>query len=84
MKHPDDDNELFNRLEAEMTDPDTPSGGEVVDLGKARTARGESPDPTPDPWARAPPAGGAAPGARGVGGRWAARGDTQQAAQRGP
>jgi S-DNA-T family DNA segregation ATPase FtsK/SpoIIIE len=45
----DDDNELFNRLEAEMTDPPAPPGGEVVDLGKARTARGESADPTPDP-----------------------------------
>ncbi|WP_323137117.1 MULTISPECIES: hypothetical protein [unclassified Streptomyces] len=55
MKHPDDDNELFNRLEAEMTDPDAPSGGEVVDLGKARTARGESPDPTPDPSADSRP-----------------------------
>ncbi|MFE7174241.1 FtsK/SpoIIIE domain-containing protein [Streptomyces sp. NPDC057616] len=48
MKHPDDDNELFNRLEAEMTDSGTPSGGEVVDLGKARTARGESADSTAD------------------------------------
>ncbi|MFD4525020.1 cell division protein FtsK [Streptomyces sp. NPDC058470] len=46
MKHPDDDNELFNRLEAEMA-PD--SGGEVVDLDKARSARGESPDPTTRP-----------------------------------
>ncbi|MGW2519792.1 cell division protein FtsK [Streptomyces sp. NPDC001617] len=47
MKHPDDDNELFNRLEAEMaadTRPD--SGGEVVDLDKARSARSESADPT--------------------------------------
>ncbi|MEV7345060.1 cell division protein FtsK [Streptomyces sp. NPDC093544] len=44
MKHPDDDNELFNRLEAEMTD----SQGDVVDLGKARTARAESPDPSAD------------------------------------
>ncbi|MFI2347157.1 cell division protein FtsK [Streptomyces sp. NPDC019443] len=41
MKHPDDDNELFNRLEAEMS---TDSGGHVVDLDKARAARGESPD----------------------------------------
>lgn len=44
MKHPDDDNELFNRLEAEMTD----SQGDVVDLDKARTARTESADPSPD------------------------------------
>lgn len=49
MKHPEDDNELFNRLEAEMTDPPAPSGGEVVDLGKARTARDGSPDSTADP-----------------------------------
>ncbi|GAA2628006.1 cell division protein FtsK [Streptomyces vastus] len=45
MKHPDDDNELFNRLEAEMAD----SGGEVVDLDKARSARTESADPTARP-----------------------------------
>ncbi|MFJ7304205.1 cell division protein FtsK [Streptomyces sp. NPDC099088] len=48
MKHPDDDSELFNRLEAEMADPDTT----VIDLGKARAAREpaphapESDDPT--------------------------------------
>ncbi|MFI9247231.1 cell division protein FtsK [Streptomyces sp. NPDC053086] len=42
MKHPDDDNELFNRLEAELT---ADSGGDVVDLDKARTARAESADP---------------------------------------
>ncbi|MFF7170449.1 FtsK/SpoIIIE domain-containing protein [Streptomyces pseudovenezuelae] len=49
MKHPDDDNELFNRLEADMAaDSDTPARGHVVDLDKARTARGESPDPSPD------------------------------------
>ncbi|MFJ9541918.1 cell division protein FtsK [Streptomyces sp. NPDC101225] len=48
MKHPDDDNELFNRLEAEMTaDP----GGEVVDLDKARSARTESADPSTRPGA---------------------------------
>jgi S-DNA-T family DNA segregation ATPase FtsK/SpoIIIE len=45
VKHPDDDNELFNRLEAEMADP----AGEVVDLGKARSARGESADAKTDP-----------------------------------
>ncbi|MEU8642046.1 cell division protein FtsK [Streptomyces sp. NPDC048674] len=45
MNH-DDDNELFNRLEAEMsTDP----GGEVVDLDKARSARIGSADPTARP-----------------------------------
>ncbi|MFF8402174.1 cell division protein FtsK [Streptomyces sp. NPDC015684] len=43
MKHPDDDNELFNRLEAEMA---ADSGGEVVDLDKARSARSESTDPS--------------------------------------
>ncbi|WP_179023681.1 FtsK/SpoIIIE domain-containing protein [Streptomyces sp. IMTB 2501] len=48
MKHPDDDNELFNRLEAEMADPGTPARGDVVDLDKARTARGESADSTAD------------------------------------
>ncbi|MFE9812152.1 cell division protein FtsK [Streptomyces sp. NPDC005548] len=40
MKHPDDDSELFNRLEAEMADPQ----GTVVDLGKVRAAREPSPD----------------------------------------
>ncbi|MEV6536684.1 cell division protein FtsK [Streptomyces sp. NPDC051639] len=40
MKHPDDDSELFNRLEAEMADPDTT----VIDLGKARAAREPSPE----------------------------------------
>ncbi|WP_329117465.1 cell division protein FtsK [Streptomyces sp. NBC_01465] len=45
MKHPDDDNELFNRLEAEMA-PDL--GGEVVDLKSARTARDQSATPAPD------------------------------------
>ncbi|MEU9345239.1 FtsK/SpoIIIE domain-containing protein [Streptomyces sp. NPDC048278] len=45
MKHPDDDNELFNRLEAEMSaDP----AGDVVDLNKARSARSESADRTAD------------------------------------
>ncbi|MFI7347228.1 cell division protein FtsK [Streptomyces sp. NPDC049936] len=45
MKHPDDDNELFNRLEAEMA---ADSGGEVVDLDKARSARTESGDRSAD------------------------------------
>ncbi|MBQ0849548.1 cell division protein FtsK [Streptomyces sp. BH-SS-21] len=49
MKHPDDDNELFNRLEAEMADPTAPTGGEVVDLDKARSARSESADSTARP-----------------------------------
>ncbi|MEW2082100.1 cell division protein FtsK [Streptomyces sp. NPDC005283] len=40
MNH-DDENELFNRLEADMA-PD--SGAEVVDLSKARSARGGSAD----------------------------------------
>jgi S-DNA-T family DNA segregation ATPase FtsK/SpoIIIE len=43
VKHPDDENELFNRLEAEMA---ADSGGEVVDLAKARSARAESADST--------------------------------------
>ncbi|MEV5165241.1 cell division protein FtsK [Streptomyces werraensis] len=46
MKHPDDENEPFNRLEAEMA---ADSGGEVVDLDKARSARAESADPTVRP-----------------------------------
>ncbi|MEV7198895.1 cell division protein FtsK [Streptomyces griseoluteus] len=54
MKHPDDDNELFNRLEAELA---ADSGGDVVDLNAARSARSEStvpdadrsPDSMPDP-----------------------------------
>ncbi|MFD5792443.1 cell division protein FtsK [Streptomyces diastatochromogenes] len=46
MKHPDDDNELLNRLEAEMA---SDSGGDVVDLNKARSARAESTDPTTRP-----------------------------------
>ncbi|MFD9026537.1 cell division protein FtsK [Streptomyces parvulus] len=45
MKHPDDDNELFHRLEAEMA---ADSGGDVVDLDKARSARAESVDRSPD------------------------------------
>ncbi|MFF8943095.1 FtsK/SpoIIIE domain-containing protein [Streptomyces sp. NPDC014864] len=45
MKHPDDDNELFNRLEAEMAND---SDGAVVDLDKARSARTESADRAPD------------------------------------
>ncbi len=50
MKHPDDDNELFHRLEAEMA---ADSGADVVDLDKARAARESTPtDPeTDDPTA---------------------------------
>ncbi|MER5464091.1 cell division protein FtsK [Streptomyces sp. NPDC002668] len=54
MNHPDDENELFNRLEAEM---DADPQGEVVDLDKARSARTASadsePDRSPDPGADA-------------------------------
>ncbi|MGW3594321.1 cell division protein FtsK [Streptomyces sp. NPDC005167] len=46
MNH-DDENQLFNRLEADMaTNPETDSGADVVDLDKARSARTESADPT--------------------------------------
>ncbi|WUC12921.1 cell division protein FtsK [Streptomyces sp. NBC_00564] len=45
MNQPDD-NELFNRLEAEMADD---SGAEVVDLDKARSARDGSAAPAADP-----------------------------------
>ncbi|MGW9427485.1 cell division protein FtsK [Streptomyces decoyicus] len=49
MKHPDEENELFNRLEADMA---ADSGADVVDLGKARSARAESTNssttPAPD------------------------------------
>ncbi|WP_320775074.1 cell division protein FtsK [Streptomyces sp. CRN 30] len=56
MKHPDDDNELFNRLEAEMAADRSPdSGGEVVDLNKARSARAESTDRTADRSPDSPP-----------------------------
>lgn len=48
MNH-DDESELFNRLEADMNTPTAPdSGGEVVDLDKARSARTESADPHAD------------------------------------
>ncbi|MEV5007158.1 cell division protein FtsK [Streptomyces sp. NPDC055692] len=50
MKHPDDDNELFNRLEAEMAADSRPDpGADVVDLDKARSARTRSADPTTRP-----------------------------------
>ncbi|MFH9870956.1 cell division protein FtsK [Streptomyces lydicus] len=62
MNH-DDENELFNRLEADMTADANPQGAEVVDLNKARSAREvadelPAPEPTtghpagPDPSAR--------------------------------
>ncbi|ATW50573.1 P-loop NTPase family protein [Streptomyces peucetius] len=59
MNHPDD-NELFNRLEAEMA---ADSGAEVVDLNKARSARGESADPAPDSTADSRPTESADPSA---------------------
>ncbi|MGY0024579.1 cell division protein FtsK [Streptomyces sp. YJ-C3] len=51
MKHPDDD-DLFARLEAEMTTKsaaDETDGGNVVDLEKARTAREATPHNATDP-----------------------------------
>ncbi|MEV6992273.1 cell division protein FtsK [Streptomyces sp. NPDC093228] len=54
MKHPDDDNELFNRLEAELA---ADSGGDVVDLNAARSARAESADPGADRSADSRPVG---------------------------
>ncbi|MFJ8553815.1 cell division protein FtsK [Streptomyces sp. NPDC093676] len=54
MKHPDDDNELFNRLEAEIA---ADSGGDVVDLNAARSARAESADPGADRSADSGPVG---------------------------
>ncbi|OIJ96505.1 cell division protein FtsK [Streptomyces sp. MUSC 14] len=59
MNHPDD-NELFNRLEAEMAADSHPDpGGEVVDLDKARSARAESTDPSARPDADRSPDSGA-------------------------
>ncbi|WP_433341210.1 cell division protein FtsK [Streptomyces sp. CA-253872] len=63
MNH-DDDNELFQRLEAEMTTPPPDptaaatgdESGDVVDLGKARRARTQSVDPTADASADSPAA----------------------------
>ncbi|MGW2508478.1 cell division protein FtsK [Streptomyces scopuliridis] len=53
MNH-EDENELFNRLEADLTadfntDPEPGSGADVVDLDKARSARAESTEPTAAP-----------------------------------
>ncbi|WP_170837847.1 cell division protein FtsK [Streptomyces sp. TP-A0874] len=54
MKHPDDDNELFDRLEAEMAADSRPDpGADVVDLDKARSARTGSGDPMTRPAADA-------------------------------
>ncbi|MEV2247443.1 cell division protein FtsK [Streptomyces sp. NPDC049970] len=48
MNH-DDESELFTRLEADMNTPAGPdSGGDVVDLDKARSARSESGDSRAD------------------------------------
>jgi S-DNA-T family DNA segregation ATPase FtsK/SpoIIIE len=48
VKHPDDDHELFNRLEAEMAADRSPDpGADVVDLDKARAAR-EPATPAPE------------------------------------
>jgi S-DNA-T family DNA segregation ATPase FtsK/SpoIIIE len=48
VKHPDDDHELFNRLEAEMAADRSPEpGADVVDLDKARAAR-EPVTPAPE------------------------------------
>ncbi|WP_028810398.1 cell division protein FtsK [Streptomyces flavidovirens] len=56
MKHPDEENDFFNRLEADMaTDRTADAGADVVDLDKARSARTESADPTPRPDAAASP-----------------------------
>lgn len=46
MKHPDDEHDFFNRLEAELT---ADFGADVVDLDKARTARTASADASGDP-----------------------------------
>ncbi len=49
MNH-DDESELFNRLEAEMSaTAGADFGGEIVDLDKARSARAESATPTTRP-----------------------------------
>ncbi|MFF4420491.1 cell division protein FtsK [Streptomyces sp. NPDC001549] len=45
MKHPDDEHDFFNRLEAELT---ADFGADVVDLDKARTARHATADPSAD------------------------------------
>ncbi|WP_418959131.1 cell division protein FtsK [Streptomyces tritici] len=50
MKHPDEENEFFDRLEADMAaDRSADGGADVVDLDKARSARTESADPQTRP-----------------------------------
>ncbi|MFF7332728.1 cell division protein FtsK [Streptomyces sp. NPDC008150] len=69
MNQPDDESELFHRLEAEMNpDPSPDSGADVVDLDKARNARTESADasarPAPDAVPDSDPPESADPSAR--------------------
>ncbi|WP_405422937.1 cell division protein FtsK [Streptomyces erythrochromogenes] len=61
MKHPDDENELFSQLEADMA---ADFGADVVDLDKARTARAESPDSATGPVADSTSVGSGDPSAR--------------------
>ncbi|MFP1625678.1 cell division protein FtsK [Streptomyces sp. 5K101] len=67
MKHPDDENELFNRLEAEMG---ADAGAEVVDLDKARSARAAATPPPAsaddEPGEAAPMVDGPAPAGPGL------------------
>jgi DNA segregation ATPase FtsK/SpoIIIE, S-DNA-T family len=58
----DDENELFKRLEADMTDPDD---GNVVDLDKARTTRTPTPATDTDDAPTAAPVDGPAPAGAG-------------------
>ncbi|MCX4528104.1 cell division protein FtsK [Streptomyces sp. NBC_01551] len=61
MKHPDDENELFSQLEADMA---ADFGADVVDLDKARSARAESPYSATGPAADSTPLGSGDPSAR--------------------
>lgn len=67
MKHPDDENELFNGLEAEMS---AAAGAEVVDLDKARSARAAATPPhapvDDEPGEAAPMVDGPAPAGPGL------------------
>jgi S-DNA-T family DNA segregation ATPase FtsK/SpoIIIE len=64
----EEENELFNRLEADLIpDPGTDSGPGVVDLDKARSARSKLPDPSPDAGADSPSIESADPVADGSG-----------------
>lgn len=58
MNH-EDENELFARLEADLNADSAASGGEVVDLGKARAARSEPISPAEE--AGSTPDGGGGP-----------------------